>query len=109
MKLTIVIVNYNVKFFLEQCLLSVRKAIQQLKQSNPGFNTEIIVVDNNSVDSSLAMLHNKFPEVQLIANKDNKGFSVANNQAIIALDQLHSAITALSFKISISDYIPDNI
>ena len=82
MKLTIVIVNYNVKFFLEQCLLSVRKAIQQLSQSNPDFDAEIIVVDNNSVDSSTTMLSNKFPYVILIANKDNKGFSVANNQAI---------------------------
>jgi O-antigen biosynthesis protein len=82
MKLSIIIVNYNVKFFLEQCLLSVRKAIQQLRQCNPDFDSEIIVVDNNSVDSSTTMLCSKFPEVKIIANKDNKGFSVANNQAI---------------------------
>lgn len=82
MKLTIVIVNYNVKFFLEQCLLSVRKAIQQLTLNNAENNAEIIVVDNNSVDSSLTMLNTKFPDITLIANKDNKGFSVANNQAI---------------------------
>jgi len=82
MKLTIVIVNYNVKFFLEQCLLSVRKAILHLNQSNAGFEAEIIVVDNNSVDSSISMLNSKFPDITLIVNKDNKGFSVANNQAI---------------------------
>jgi GT2 family glycosyltransferase len=82
MKLTIIIVNYNVKFFLEQCLLSVRKAVQHLSQSNPVHKAEIIVVDNNSVDSSVSMLQSKFPDVILIANKENKGFSVANNQAI---------------------------
>lgn len=82
MKLTIVIVNYNVKFFLEQCLLSVRKAIQQLILSNPDFDAEIIIVDNNSVDSSISMLNSKFPDITLIANKENKGFSIANNQAI---------------------------
>ena len=64
MKLSIIIVNYNVKFFLEQCLLSVRKAIQQLSQSNPDFDAEIIVVDNNSVDSSTTMLCDKFPDVK---------------------------------------------
>lgn len=75
MKLSIVIVNYNVKHFLEQCLLSVRKAIT-------GLDVEVFVVDNNSVDSSQTMIREKFPEVKLIANKDNKGFASANNQAI---------------------------
>jgi len=75
MKLSIVIVNYNVEHFLEQCLYSVRKAVKDLK-------AEVFVVDNNSVDGSLRMLREKFPEVILIANKDNLGFSKANNQAI---------------------------
>lgn len=75
MKLSIVIVNYNVKYFLEQCLLSVFKATE-------GIDNEIFVVDNNSVDGSVKMLSEKFPEVQVIENKDNKGFSKANNQAI---------------------------
>lgn len=75
MKLSIVIVNYNVKYFLEQCLHSVRKATLNL-------DAEVFVVDNNSVDGSLEMLSQKFPEVKLIANKDNLGFSRANNQAI---------------------------
>lgn len=75
MKLSIVIVNYNVKYFLEQCLHSVQNACQGLK-------AEIFVVDNNSVDGSIKMVKEKFPEVYLIENKDNKGFSAANNQAI---------------------------
>jgi len=75
MKLSIIIVNYNVKYFLEQALLSVRKAVQNL-------DTEVFVVDNNSVDDSVAMVREQFPEVKLIANTDNPGFSIANNQAI---------------------------
>jgi GT2 family glycosyltransferase len=75
MKLSVIIVNYNVKHFLEQCLHSVKKAAQHV-------STEIWVVDNNSVDQSVDMVKEKFPEVHLIENKDNPGFSVANNQAI---------------------------
>ena len=75
MKLTIVIVNYNVKYFLEQCLYAALKAAEKV-------SAEIIVVDNNSVDGSCAMVEEKFPEVILIANKENVGFSKANNQAI---------------------------
>ena len=75
MKLSIIIVNYNVKHFLEQCLKSVEKAIEPL-------DAEIIVVDNNSVDGSLKMLNYKFPKVIVISNKTNTGFSVANNQGI---------------------------
>lgn len=75
MKLSVVIVNYNVKYFLEQCLHSVVKAMQSVE-------TEIFVVDNNSVDGSCAMVAEKFPQVKLIENKKNTGFAVANNQAI---------------------------
>ena len=75
MKLSVVIVNYNVEHFLEQCLYSVRRAMQ-------GIEGEVFVVDNNSVDGSLRMLAAKFPEVTVIANKDNVGFAKANNQAI---------------------------
>lgn len=75
MKLSVIIVNYNVKYFLEQVLNSVRKASE-------GLAIEVFVVDNNSVDDSVAMVREKFPEVHLIANKDNPGFSIANNQAI---------------------------
>lgn len=74
-KLSIVIVNYNVKFFLEQCLTSVRAAVS-------GMDTEVFVVDNNSRDGSVAYLRSKFPEVIFIENRDNPGFAKANNQAI---------------------------
>jgi O-antigen biosynthesis protein len=75
MKLTIVIVNYNVKYFLEQCLHAAQKAASKV-------SSEIIVVDNDSVDGSCQMVTEKFPELQLISNKENLGFSKANNQAI---------------------------
>lgn len=75
MKLSVIIVNYNVEHFLEQCLLSLRKATRNV-------SAEIIVVDNNSVDGSVNMVRDKFPEVSIIANKDNPGFSKANNQGI---------------------------
>jgi len=76
-KLSVVIVNYNVCYFLEQALLSVQKAVAKL-----GAPAEVFVVDNNSVDGSVAMVRARFPEVLLIENKDNPGFSKANNQAM---------------------------
>lgn len=75
MDLSVIIVNYNVKHFLEQCLHSVYKSAQNLR-------VEIIVVDNNSVDGSCQVIHEKFPDVILIENKVNLGFSKANNQAV---------------------------
>ncbi|GAB1454356.1 glycosyltransferase [Draconibacterium sp.] len=75
MKLSVIIVNYNVKHFLEQCLHSVYKAAK-------GIETEIFVVDNNSVDGSAHLIREKFPELHFIENKENVGFSKANNQAI---------------------------
>ncbi|WP_220464030.1 glycosyltransferase family 2 protein [Adhaeribacter radiodurans] len=76
-KLSVIIVNYNVCYFLEQALLSVRKAIHKLNAP-----AEVFVVDNNSVDNSVSMLQRRFPEVKLIENKKNLGFSKANNQAL---------------------------
>lgn len=75
MKLSVIIVNYNVSCFLEQALNSVYKALRNVEG-------EVYVVDNNSVDNSLAMLEAKFPQVHVIANKENVGFARANNQAI---------------------------
>lgn len=75
LKLSIVIVNYNVKHFLEQCLKSVYQAIQNIE-------AEVFVVDNNSIDGSQDMVRSSFPDVKLIANSKNTGFSTANNQAI---------------------------
>ncbi len=74
-KLSVIIVNYNVKHFVEQCLHSAIKASQNC-------STEIFVVDNNSVDGSVELIKEKFPSITLIENKVNTGFSVANNQAI---------------------------
>jgi GT2 family glycosyltransferase len=74
-KLTVIVVNYNVKHFLEQCLFSVRNA-------NKSIDMEVFVVDNNSVDGSVDLVKSKFPEVKLIENKENLGFSKANNQAM---------------------------
>ncbi|MDK2908502.1 MAG: hypothetical protein PWR20_69 [Bacteroidales bacterium] len=75
MKLSVIIVNYNVEHFLEQCLHSVRKACE-------GIDSEVWVVDNASADGSIPMLAEKFPEVKVIANAENVGFARANNQAI---------------------------
>jgi GT2 family glycosyltransferase len=77
MQLSVVIVNYNVKYFLEQCLLSVQRAVS-------GLEAEVFVVDNASADGSVEMVREKFPEVRLVANQNNVGFSTANNQAIHA-------------------------
>ncbi|HEY4148790.1 MAG TPA: glycosyltransferase family 2 protein, partial [Chitinophagaceae bacterium] len=71
--LSIIIINYNVKYFLEQCLYSVQKALQCIEG-------EIIVIDNCSADGSLEYLQPAFPGVRFIANKENAGFSKANNQ-----------------------------
>lgn len=75
MQLSIIIVNYNVKYFLQQCLYAVNKAIQ-------GLQAEVIVVDNNSTDGSVAYLQEKFTWVTFIQNTENKGFGKANNIAL---------------------------
>lgn len=77
MKLSIIIVSYNVAYFLEQALLSVRAATEGRE-----WETEVFVVDNNSHDNSVELTQSQFPEVHLIANQKNTGFSTANNQAI---------------------------
>lgn len=83
MKLSVIIVNYNVEFFLEQCLISVFKSLAHV-------SGEVFVVDNNSIDGSVEMIRSKFPQVFLIENKDNAGFSRANNQALrIAQGEYH--------------------
>ncbi len=74
--LSIIIVNYNVCYFLEQTLKSVYSSIHNLKM-------EVFVVDNASIDGSVAMVKSKFGEVKLIESKENLGFSKANNLAIL--------------------------
>lgn len=75
MELTVVIVSYNVREYLKKCLYSAVKSCGEIKG-------EIFVVDNNSSDGSDEMVRNEFPEVKIISNTVNKGFSAANNQAI---------------------------
>ena len=65
--LSVVIVSYNVRAFLEQCLVSVERAAE-------GLDVEVWVVDNKSVDGSVDMVKRRFPWVKLIANEDNVGF-----------------------------------
>ena len=91
-QLSIVIVNYNVKHFLIKCLESIERA----DKSN--FNLEVIVVDNASIDGSVAAVKHKFPKIKIIESESNLGFSKANN---------------LGFNIAKGDYIlalnPDTI
>lgn len=75
LQLSIIIVNYNVKYFLEQCLCSVIKACVNIK-------AEIFVVDNNSTDGSKAFFNNRFPQVKFIWKDINAGFAKANNEAL---------------------------
>jgi GT2 family glycosyltransferase len=75
MKLSVIIVNYNVMHFLEQSIIAVNKATTNI-------NAEIFVVDNNSPDDSVKMVRENFPDIHLIHNTKNVGFSRANNQAI---------------------------
>ncbi len=73
--LSVVIINYNVKYFLEQCLYSLRK-------SSAGLVVEVIVLDNQSTDGSLVYLPTRFPEVLFILNDTNLGFAKACNKGI---------------------------
>lgn len=75
MELSVIIVSFNVKDYLQQCLDSVRSAVEEIE-------SEIFVVDNNSGDGSAEMVKREFPDIKLIENKFNSGFSAANNQAI---------------------------
>ncbi len=75
MQLSVIIVNYNVKYFLEQCLCSVIKACKNI-------DAEIFAVDNNSTDGSREFLASKFTTINFIWNKENTGFAKANNQVL---------------------------
>ena len=75
MDVSVVIVNYNVRYFLEQCIISVLEASKNIE-------SEIIVVDNNSSDHSCSILSEKYPKVILLKNSKNVGFSKANNQGV---------------------------
>lgn len=75
MKVTVIIVNYRVKYYLAQCLHSVVKAME-------GIEGQVIVVDNDSQDDSVDFNRQLYPQVQFIENKENMGFARANNVAI---------------------------
>ncbi|MEI9933510.1 MAG: glycosyltransferase family 2 protein [Ferruginibacter sp.] len=75
MRLSIIIVSYNVKYFLEYCLCSLNKACAAIE-------TEIIVIDNNSSDGSKLFFKENFPKVKFIWNDENIGFAKANNLAL---------------------------
>jgi len=71
-EISVIIVNYNVKEFLEQSLVSVQKALKKIR-------SEIIVIDNASTDGSVEFLKKRFPKVKLIENKENLGFARSSN------------------------------
>lgn len=75
MELSIIIINYNVKEFLQNLIHSLQKALSKITH-------EIIVVDNASDDGSVEFIRDKFPQIHLIVNKTNVGFSKANNEAL---------------------------
>lgn len=75
MDISVIIVNYNTKNLLRNCLNSVFKTIKDI-------SSEILLVDNASQDGSLAMLREEFLKVQVIENSENRGFAAANNQAL---------------------------
>lgn len=75
MKLSVVIVNYNVKYYLAQCLHSLERALA-------GIEAEAFVVDNHSTDGSIPFLKSLFPWARFVENSENLGFAKANNQAI---------------------------
>jgi GT2 family glycosyltransferase len=72
MQLSVIILNYNVRYFLELCVLSVESALKTI-------DSEIIVVDNNSSDDSCEMMKIRFPNIKLIQNNQNVGFPKGNN------------------------------
>lgn len=81
MRLSIVIVNYNVKYFLKQCLSSVYGSERRLADGSE-LELEVWVVDNDSVDGSVEMVRRDFPKVEVIEKGENVGFAKANNEAL---------------------------
>lgn len=75
MELSVIIVNYNVKYYIEQCLLSLQRALK-------GIEAEVIVVDNHSNDGSVDYLASRYHNIKIICSNHNNGFAKANNIAI---------------------------
>jgi GT2 family glycosyltransferase len=78
--LTVVIVSWNVRDLLRRCLQSIES---EARQAVDGLALEIVVVDNASADDSVEMVRAEFPQVRLVANEENRGFTVANNQGLV--------------------------
>ena len=76
MKLSVIIVSYNVRDYLDQCLHTVQEAIENID------GTEVFVVDNASADDTMTVLPPRYPQVKFIASNENLGFARANNLAI---------------------------
>jgi O-antigen biosynthesis protein len=74
--ISIIIVNYNVRDLVDNCIASIYKA------NDERYNIEIFFVDNNSIDGSVELISEKYPEVKVITNDENIGFSKANNIAL---------------------------
>jgi len=75
MDISFIIVNFNTRELLRECLKSILATVEDLAY-------EVFVVDNGSTDGSVEMVRAEFPTVQLIANSQNRGFAAANNQAL---------------------------
>ena len=82
MKLSVIIVSYNVKYYLEQCLESLYRALKDI-------DAEVFVVDNHSYDGSVSYLKERFPDTRFIASSHNLGFARANNLAIPPANPRH--------------------
>ncbi|HID85816.1 MAG TPA: glycosyltransferase, partial [Anaerolineae bacterium] len=77
--LSVIVVSYNTRDLLRVCLESVIASVQSSASS---LSYEVFVVDNASSDGSAAMVRERFPQVRLIVNRENRGFAAANNQAL---------------------------
>ena len=87
MKLSVIIVNYNVKYYIDQCIRSVLKAIDVVNSERNGNLVEVIVVDNHSADGSVEYLEKRYPKslypmLRIVSSVHNLGFARANNLAI---------------------------
>lgn len=93
LKLSVIIVNYNVKYYLDQCISSVLRAFEVMKKASSSDSSvneevaEIIVVDNHSADGSVDYLEKRYPQmlypmVRFVRSAHNLGFARANNIAI---------------------------
>ena len=93
MDISIVIVNWNTRDLLRDCLFSIQRTVA-------GINWEAIVVDNASHDGSVAMLRQEFPAVIVIENRENRGFAAANNQALAVMSGRYALLLNTDAKLT---------